>query len=65
MAQAIGKYAAKKMLDSQMKKYKHKDPVGSYVRSLGPSKLQAHSLTPSRTHRTPTTSIAAILAPAA
>lgn len=30
MAQAVGRYAAKKMLNSQMKKYKHKDPVGSY-----------------------------------
>jgi len=30
MAQAIGKYAAKKMLNSQMKKYKHKEPVGNY-----------------------------------
>jgi hypothetical protein len=29
MAQAVGRYAAKKMLNSQMKKYKDKEPVGS------------------------------------
>jgi hypothetical protein len=30
MAQAIGKYAAKKMLNSQLKQYKSKEPVGTY-----------------------------------
>lgn len=80
MAQAMGKYAAKKMLNSQMKKYKHKDPVGSYVcspsshvwplppslpKTSNSSKLQAHSLTPSPTHRTLTTKTAAILVQAA
>jgi len=46
MAQAMGKYAAKKMLNSQMKKYKHKDPIGSYVRSPSSHVCHPSSLTP-------------------
>jgi hypothetical protein len=30
MAQVVGKYAAKKMLGSQLKKYKNKEPAGQY-----------------------------------
>ena len=46
MTQAIAKYAAKKMLSSEMNKYKDKAPVGQYVRfpnrllSAGPKTLR-------------------------
>jgi hypothetical protein len=33
MAAAVGKYAARKVLNSQMKKYAKKEPAGQYVRS--------------------------------
>ena len=45
MAQAIGKYAAKKMLNSQMKKYKHKESVGNYVCSPSSHVYHPSSLT--------------------
>jgi hypothetical protein len=35
MAAAVGKYAAKKMLSSQLKQYSKKEPAGQYV-SLSP-----------------------------
>lgn len=31
MAQIVGKYAAKKMLAGQLKKYQDKEPAGQYV----------------------------------
>jgi hypothetical protein len=33
MAQIVGKYAAKKMLSGQLKKYANKEPAGQYVSS--------------------------------
>lgn len=32
MTAAVGKYAAKKILGSQLKKYQNREPAGKYVR---------------------------------
>lgn len=43
MAAAVGKFAARKMLSSQLKQYKDKEPAGQYVRTIYRHATSNHS----------------------